>query len=128
MIWFWLFALATDLLIPVVMIGFGRMFLHNPPKTINSGFGYRTTMSMKNQDTWQFAQRYSGRLWYWLGLILLPLAVIPMLFVFDKGIDEIGSVGLFIGFGQVVPMLGTIIPTALALRKNFDKNGRRKEA
>lgn len=26
MFWFWLFTLATDLLIPIVMIGFGRLY------------------------------------------------------------------------------------------------------
>ena len=126
MIWFWLFTLATDLLIPLVMIGFGRMFLHKPPKTINSGFGYRTTMSMKNQDTWQFAHHYCGKLWYWLGLIMLPLSVVPMLLVLGKEIGTIGTVGTVICFVQVVPMVGTIVPTELALRKTFDKNGKRR--
>lgn len=126
MIWFWLFTLATDLLIPLLMIGCGRMFLRKPPKTINNGFGYRTKMSMKNQDTWQFAHRYCGRLWYWLGLIMLPLTVVPMLLVFDKGIGTIGWVGTVICFAQVVPMVGAIVPTELALKKTFDQNGRRR--
>ena len=126
MSWFWLFTLATDLLIPLVMIGLGRMFLHRPPKTINSGFGYRTTMSMKNQDTWQFAHHYCGKLWFWFGMILLPLSVLPLLFVLGKEIGTIGRVGTVICFAQVVPMVGTIVPTELALKKTFDKNGKRR--
>ena len=53
---FWIFVLAMDLLLPGVMIGFGREFMKNPPKEINPGYGYRTAMSSKNQDTWDFAQ------------------------------------------------------------------------
>lgn len=126
MFWFWLFTLAMDLLIPLLMIGLGRMFWKKAPKKINSTFGYRTTMSMKNQDTWQFAHHYCGKLWYWLGLMMLPLSVVPMLLVFDSGIDTIGWVGTVICFAQVVPMVGAIVPTEMALRRTFDKNGTRK--
>ena len=126
MIWFWLFTLATGLLVPLLMIGCGRMFYHKPPKTINSGFGYRTTMSMKNQDTWQFAHHFCGKLWYWMGLIMLPLSVVPMLLVFGREVDTIGWVGTVICFVQVVPMVGAIVPTEMALRRTFDKNGTRR--
>ena len=49
---FWIFMLIMDLLIPFTMIGFGKMFLKKAPDQINYVFGYRTSMSMKNQDTW----------------------------------------------------------------------------
>lgn len=52
---FWIFMLIMDLLIPFTMIGFGKMFLKKAPDQINYVFGYRTSMSMKNQDTWVFA-------------------------------------------------------------------------
>lgn len=125
---FWLFTLVTDLLIPCTMIGFGTRFLTKPPKDINHIFGYRTTMSMKNQDTWQFAHKYCGKLWFRLGLILLPLSVLPLLFTLGKGIGTIGSVGAAICFVQLVPLLGSIIPTELALRKVFDKSGKPKQS
>ena len=34
------------------------------PKEINSVFGYRTSMSMKNKDTWEFAHKYCGKVKY----------------------------------------------------------------
>lgn len=85
-------------------------------------------MSMKNQDTWQFAHKYCGKLWFRLGLILLPLSVLPLLFTLGKGIGTIGSVGAVICFVQLVPLLGSIIPTELALRKVFDKSGKPKQS
>ena len=85
-------------------------------------------MSMKNQDTWQFAHKYCGKLWFRLGLILLPLSVLPLLFTLGKGIETIASVGTPICFVQLVPLVGSIIPTELALRRVFDKNGNPKQS
>ena len=53
--------LIMDLLLPFTMIGFGRYFMKKAPKEINSVFGYRTSMSMKNKDTWEFAHKYCGK-------------------------------------------------------------------
>lgn len=69
---FWLFLLAMDLLLPGLMIGFGKEFIKNPPTEINPGYGYRTAMSSKNQDTWDFAQKYMGKVWHQAGWVLLP--------------------------------------------------------
>ena len=66
-----------------------------------------------------------GRYWFICGLILLPLSVLPMLFVINRGTETIGMTGVIIVFVQIVPMLCVIIPTEHALRKNFDKNGNR---
>ena len=123
---FWSFMLIMDLLIPLTMIGFGRYFIKNAPKEINSVFGYRTTMSMKNKDTWNFAHRFCGKLWFVLGVILLPVSTIPLLFVFGKSVDIIGTVGGIISFVQLFPLFGSIIPTEIALKRTFDKNGNRR--
>ena len=68
---FWCMMLLFTLMIPAVMIGFGRSFFKRPPRDINATFGYRTTMSMKNQETWKLAHRVCGRYWFICGLILL---------------------------------------------------------
>ncbi len=126
MIVFWLFMLITNLMIPVAMICLGQLFMHKAPQNINYTFGYRTTMSMKNQDTWQFAHRYCGKLWLRLGWILVPLSIVPMLFVSGKNIETIANAGLAVSCLQLLPLVGSIIPTEIALKKAFDKNGRRK--
>ena len=71
-IWYQMF--ITDLLIVLIMLISGKIFSTHPPKSINTFFGIRTTMSMKNKDTWEFAHKLSGRLlWKW-GWILPPTA------------------------------------------------------
>ena len=52
-----------NLLIPVVVIVTGRIMWKHYPKNINGLVGYRTTLSMKNMDTWKFANEYCGRLY-----------------------------------------------------------------
>ena len=123
---FWVFMLIMDLLIPVTMIGFGRLFLTRAPKNINAAFGYRTAMSMKNKDTWEFAHKYCGKLWFKCGLILLPLSVAPLLFVHSKDTTTVGNVGLIVAAVQLIPLIGSIFPTEAALKKTFDQNGMRR--
>ena len=123
---FWCFMLISDLLIPLVMIGFGRLFSRRAPKHISRTFGYRTAMSMKNRDTWEFAHQCIGRLWLRCGLIALPCSVIPFLFVLPKDANTVGTMGLIVVPVQLILLLGTIFPTEAALKRTFDENGMRR--
>ena len=123
---FWVFMLIMVLLIPITMIIFGRLFLNKTPKDINYTFGYRTKRSMMNMETWKFAHEYIGKLWFICGLTLLLLSVVIMAFVFGKDSNTVGTVGGILTIVQMIPMIGTIIPTENALKKNFDEFGRRR--
>ena len=39
-------------------------------------YEYRTTLSMKNEFTWRFANQYAGRLMCRGGLVMLPLSAL----------------------------------------------------
>ena len=123
---FWIYMLIIDLLLPFTMIGFGKYFLKTAPKNINTVFGYRTSMSMKNKDTWIFAHKYCGKIWFIGGLIMLPLSVIVMMFVFGGLENVVGTVGAVLCGIQFIPILISIILTEKALNKTFDKNGIRR--
>ena len=127
MLAFRIFMLCMVLLIPLTMIGLGRHFLRKPPQEINALFGYRTAMSMINRETWDFAHRVCGRLWLRLGLLLLPVSLIPLLIVFGRDIDTIGKVGCYTVFLQIIPLVGSIFPVERALKKEFDQYGRRRQ-
>ena len=123
---FWIFMLVMDLLIPLMMVGLGKLFMTKIPKNINMLYGYRTAMSMKSRDTWEFAHKMIGKLWFRCGLVLLPLTVIPFLFVMNNDVPTIGKVGTSVIAIQLIPLVGTIFPVEAALKKNFDKNGMRR--
>ncbi len=82
---------------------------------------------MMNQDTWIFAHQYIGKMWSVLGIIVLPLSIIPMLFVIGKSEDTVGIVGGIVEGIQILVLICSIIPTEIALRKKFDEYGRRKK-
>ncbi len=123
---FWIYMLIIDLLLPFTMIGFGKYFLKTAPKNINTVFGYRTSMSMKNKDTWIFAHKYCGKIWFISGLIMLPLSVIVMMFVFGGLENVVGTVGAVLCGIQFIPIIISIILTEKVLNKTFDKNGIRR--
>ena len=123
---FWFFMLAMGLLFPAIMMLFGAVFTKTAPKKINYIFGYRTIMSMKNRDTWEFAHKYFGKLWFRLGLLLIPITVIPMLFVIGNSENVVATVGLIVSFVNTVTLIIPIFFTEKALNKAFDKDGNRK--
>lgn len=69
--WFWISMFICNMLIPLLMVISGYLMYKHPPKEINGLYGYRTSRSMKNKDTWKFAHDYCGRIWVKAGMILL---------------------------------------------------------
>ena len=103
----------------------GSLLAYRTPRK-NSIYGYRTSMSMKNNDTWIFANRYCGKLWIKCGLILLPISVIFMLIVAKAGNTTVNIMATIICLIQLIPLVGTIYPVEKVLRNNFDEKGNRK--
>ncbi len=124
--WFWWFIFAFDLLIPIMMLGFGRIMWKHTPKDINYIFGYRTTRSMKNEDTWRFAHEYCGRLWWRIGLIMLIPTVLVHIPFYNSSKDTIGIVATIVMTVQLIVLIASIFPTEIALKKTFNDDGTRK--
>lgn len=119
--------LLMNIMIPGLMLGFGWVFLHNPPKTINWGYGYRTAMSTKSQDTWDFAHQYAGKLWFKWGKWLLVISIVAMLPLIGKSEDVIGTIGGILCMVELVPLVYVIVPTERALKRTFDSKGNRRK-
>ena len=114
-------------LIPLIFIAFGWLFTHGRyPKHPNGIYGYRTTRSMKNDETWVFAQECWGRLSWRMGwwLLVSSLIVVTIFWTLSVRGYEI-YVGVWNGI-QAVVALGTILPVERALKYKFDEYGRRK--
>ena len=124
---FWLFMLLVSLLIPFTMIGFGSLFIKGVPKERNMAFGYRSTRSMQNEETWAFAHRHCGRLWRRMGLALLLLSLAAMLPMTGKDTETLGIFACVLCLVQTVPLIASIFFTEAALKRRFDAYGRRRE-
>lgn len=118
--------LICDLILPLMLIFFGRSFEKNPPPAINDWMGYRTKMSKKNTDTWNFAHRYWGKMTFVFGIVLLPVSAALMLPVMESSETTIGVVGGAVCFIQIIAMFVTVFLTEKALKKNFDSKGNPK--
>lgn len=55
---------------PILIFGFGLLYLLLPPKEANYSLGYRFWWSMASLDAWQFTHRLVGYIWTPLGFIL----------------------------------------------------------
>ena len=67
-----------------------------PPKKINGIYGYRTSRSMKSQENWDTAQRYSSRLMLKQGLVMLAIAGLLNVLPLPEEVAAIISVALLI--------------------------------
>lgn len=55
---------------PLLLLGFGLLYLVAPPKEANYSLGYRFWWSMSSLEAWQFTHKLVGLLWTILGLVL----------------------------------------------------------
>ena len=53
---------------PLLLLGFGIMYLVSPPKEANYSLGYRFFWSMSSLHAWTFTHRLVGVVWTVLGL------------------------------------------------------------
>ena len=119
--------LLLNLLIPITMTLCGWIMLHHPPKQINSLYGYRTTMSMINEDTWSFAHAFCGHLWWkagWVMLVLSAMVSWPFSGAFTEPITVI--VLCMIYTIQLIVLIGSIFIVERALKRAFNRDGSRK--
>lgn len=122
----WFFMFGCNLLFPLIMLAAGKRFTKSPPKNINWIIGYRTAMSMKNEDTWKYAHAVAGKFWWKWGWVALAVAVVPMLFVLGQPEEITAAAGLILMCVLMIPILAVIPHTEKALRSTFHKDGSRK--
>lgn len=122
----WLFLIVCDLMIPIMMIFFGISYKKHPPAAINDYEGYRTRRSKKSIESWNYAHKYWGRLSSVLGALMLPLSILPFLFVIGMNTDIVAFVGGAVCFVQIIMLFVPLIATESALKRNFDDDGKSK--
>ncbi|GAA0125097.1 SdpC immunity protein SpdL [Clostridium sp. CTA-19] len=106
-------------LIGIICIFIGFIFKAFPPRKINRIYGYRTKLSMKNEDTWNVAQKYSANTFIILGFIYLALEFI--LNQLSKTIN--------VSYENIIILIGLVIMIILDemhLKKIFNNDGNRK--
>ena len=68
---------------PIFLIA-GFVMYHFPPKKINYLYGYRTNSSMKSQERWDFAQKYSSIQMIKLAISMFIISILFSVFSFKE--------------------------------------------
>ncbi len=87
--------------------------------------GYRTSRSMKSNETFKFAQRLFAKYIYRSGTIIIIPSIFAMLFVYGENKNIITFVADIIVLIQCALIFCHYIPIERELKKNFDKDGNR---
>lgn len=104
----------------LIFLVIGIIHTNFPPR--RKTWGYRSAMSLINDDTWQAANKYSGRLSIYSGIILMIHGgVVHVVFPGNEIIWAVSTL-----FFLILLSLALIILTERYLRRSFDKEGRRK--
>ncbi len=103
--------LVIHLIIGPPLIILSYLFMRFPPKKINAIYGYRTPRSMRNQEAWDFANKYSSELMFYFCLSV-PLFQIVSYFSIGPKPAALASTG-YLTVGLIV----LVIITEVKLKK-----------
>lgn len=118
------------LLIPALMVVMAIILYYKQPTQINQLYGYRTSLSMKNQDTWVVANRLASECFLYTSIGFIAVLILLL--------TAIGKAGLFGWFGSfrslflIIAVLSTvlvllpIVVTEYKLKQIFTSDGARK--
>lgn len=111
---------------PLLLLGFGLLYLLAPPKEANYGLGYRCWWGMASLEAWQYTQRIAGMIWSGMGAVLTILMALlcsgfrdmqPMDMAWQAGIYLLWELGLLVASCIAINVLVII---------RFDKDGYRR--
>ncbi|WP_188620832.1 SdpI family protein [Flavobacterium suaedae] len=103
-----------SLLVGIIFLITALILFKFPPKDINHLYGYRTSRSMKSQESWYFAQRYSAIRMVWLSIVLILFGIIDLFYL--EGYEITMYVGLAL---MILGFIYIIITTERELKKRF---------
>ncbi len=118
---------VVNMLLPLTLLGLGLLIWLTKPG-YGDAFGYRTTQSLRNKETWARAQELFGRsctiTFAVLSFITLISGVIPIICGADKYV-----MGIVVGAAVFVDFIAFLILVGVVdgiVKREFDADGNRK--
>jgi uncharacterized membrane protein len=103
--------LTIHLTISLPLLVIGYLFYRFPPKKINPLYGYRTPRSMRSQEAWDFANKYSSALMFYFFLTMPVVQALGWLALGSKRAALASCVYLMVG------LIALIIHTEIKLKQ-----------
>jgi uncharacterized membrane protein len=109
--------LEIPLLVVFIFVIMSVIMYFFPPKNINDFYGYRTAKSKKNQETWDFAQRYSAITMTKAGLLLMITSFLGLFVSINENSQVVLGISLTVIAGEVM-----IYFTEKAIKNKYPNN------
>ena len=111
---------------PLLLLGFGLLYLLAPPKEANYGLGFRCWWGMASLDAWQYTQHLAGMIWSGLGTVLtIVMALICNAFRRMDPMDMVWVAVKCLGWELALTAIACIAINVMVIVK-FDKDGFRR--
>ena len=111
---------------PILILGFGLLFLLAPPKEANYGLGFRCWWGMASLAAWQFTQRLAGMVWSALGAVMtIVMALLCMVLENADPMEMAVQAGIYILWELGFIVLSVICINVVVICM-FDKDGYRR--
>ena len=120
---FLIFALCCNLIIPLIMISGGWFMWKHTAERGDGAYGYRSKRSMQSEETWLYANRFCGKLWFRVGLLLVFPAVFSLYPYWGNPqmrAEIISYIMVFMELLQVILLVTTLMMTENRLRRKFE--------
>ena len=112
--------IVPNLILPVLMIVIGYFLYSDPPKKRNFALGIRTYMSMKSEATWDYAQVFTGKLFFYIGILeILAVCVIHLILGYHDLTQMISIL-------EIIVLGFIILADEISLYLHFDHKGNKK--
>ena len=112
---------------PLLLLGFGLLFLLAPPKEANYGVGFRCWWGMASLEAWQFTQRLAGLVWSGMGVALtVIMALICNAFRRQEPTAMVWTAVICLGV-ELFLILASYIAINIVLIRKFDRWGFRRD-
>ena len=111
---------------PLLLLGFGLLYLFRPPKEANFGIGYRCWWGMSSLEAWQFTQKLAGKIWTGLGG---ALTIFMLVICISFGSLDPLTMAMRAGFCllcQIVLISIACVAINIVVMVHFDKDGFRR--
>lgn len=122
---FWLGMLLVAEIIPFILYKFGKLYLTNPPEDKKSPLRCRAINASLSDETWDFAHRLCGELWYKAGFYLLMLVALVMILVIAQEAYKVRNTLFVILAFELFTIVRSVFILHKRLHKEFDDEGNR---
>lgn len=106
--------ILTNLVIGPLLLILAIIFKAFPPKKRNWVYGYRTHRSMKSQESWDAANKYSTELMLWVAIITTIFQIV-FYFIFTPSTALLLAASI-----MCVLLVGMLVVVEKYLKDNFD--------